>query len=196
MNTELGNQIKQLRGEGFSYREISKRLDCAKSTVAYYCSDNEKENVKNRQEKQKKKNIGYFSARKRLDNFKRSNHTPRKSKKVAETAKEKLKKKQNMITHYFRNRELNEERFNFNEVVKKFGDNPKCYLTGKDIDWNDPNTFSFDHIVPVSKGGKNTLDNLGLCRFDVNQSKNDLSVEEFVSLCKEVLENFGYKVKK
>lgn len=196
MNTELGNQIKQLREDGLSYREISKRLDCAKSTVAYYCNDTEKENVKKRQEKQKKKNIGHFSAKKRLCMFKRTKHTPRKSKRFAETEKEKVKKKQNMITHYFRNRELNEEKFNFNEVMKKFGDNPKCYLTGRDINWDDPNTFSFDHIVPVSKGGENTLDNLGLCCFEVNQSKNDLSIEEFVSLCKEVLENFGYKVKK
>jgi len=197
MNTELGNQIKQLRKDGLSYRQIQKELGCAKSTIAYYCNDTEKENVKNRKEKQKKKNIGHFSARQRLDTFKREKYIPRKSKKFAETDNEKSKKKSNMIYHFFRrNNELNEEKFQFNDIMKKFGDNPKCYLTGRDINWDDPNTFSFDHIVPVSKGGKNTLDNLGLCCFDANQSKKDLSVEEFVSLCKDVLENFGYEVKK
>lgn len=42
--TELSKQILELRSLGKSYRQIASDLGCAKSTVAYHCSDtNQKE---------------------------------------------------------------------------------------------------------------------------------------------------------
>ena len=80
------------------------------------------------------------------------------------------------------------------DLLKKFGSNPRCYLTGKDIDINKPSTYQFDHIVPVSKGGESTFENLGVTTPEANYAKGNLSVEEFIELCKDVLHNFGYKV--
>lgn len=54
------------------------------------------------------------------------------------------------------------------------GTNVKCYLTGTPIDLT-KDDYCFDHIVPVSKGG---------------------TIEEYLSLCKQVLEHHGYTVSK
>lgn len=38
--TTLGEQIIQLRLDGLSYRQIEKKLGCAKSTINYHCEKN------------------------------------------------------------------------------------------------------------------------------------------------------------
>ena len=72
--------------------------------------------------------------------------------------------------------------------------NNKCYLSGRDIDLDNASSFHFDHIVPKSKGGTHDLDNLGLCVPEANVAKGELSVDEFIALCKDVLEHNGYQV--
>lgn len=69
------------------------------------------------------------------------------------------------------------------DVIEKFGENPKCYLTGLSINYSDSSTYSFDHIIPQSKGGPNTLDNLGLSHPIANIMKNVNSVEELKKWC-------------
>ena len=56
--------------------------------------------------------------------------------------------------------------------------------------------LEFDHIIPKSKGGTNTLSNLGLCVKDANTAKGDMSVDELVDLCKDILQHNGYEIKK
>ena len=56
--------------------------------------------------------------------------------------------------------------------------------------------YCFDHIIPVSKGGSNDLSNLGITTPAANYSKSDLTVEEYLNLCKLVLEHHGYTVNK
>ncbi len=82
------------------------------------------------------------------------------------------------------------------DIINKFGDNPQCYLTGKLIDIYKPRTYQFDHIIPVAKGGDNSLSNLGICTKQVNSSKTDMTPEEYIELCKEVLTHAGYEVTK
>jgi CRISPR/Cas system Type II protein with McrA/HNH and RuvC-like nuclease domain len=72
----------------------------------------------------------------------------------------------------------------------------KCYLTGRAINIENSEEYELDHIIPVSKGGSCELTNMGIACVAANQAKKDLSVEEFIQLCKEVCENFGYEVKK
>lgn len=48
----------------------------------------------------------------------------------------------------------------------------------------------------VSKGGTNDLSNLGITIPIANYSKSDLTVEEYLELCKKVLEHYGYTVNK
>lgn len=51
----LKDKILALRSEGKSYNEISKELGCAKSTVAYHCSDGQTEKSLRRQTQRRNK---------------------------------------------------------------------------------------------------------------------------------------------
>lgn len=82
------------------------------------------------------------------------------------------------------------------DIIKKFGENPKCYLTGDLIDINKTRTYEFDHIIPKSRGGENTLDNLGICTKTANRIKHDMTPDELINQCKKILEHNGFKVNK
>ena len=82
----------------------------------------------------------------------------------------------------------------YKDLLSKFSETPKCYLTGRNIDLCDSNSYNLDHIIPKAKGGLNTIENLGLTCRDANSSKTDLLIDEYLILCKEVLKNFGYTV--
>lgn len=80
------------------------------------------------------------------------------------------------------------------EISNKIGENPKCYLTGDKIDLKDSRSYHFDHIIPRAKGGQNTVENLGIATKIANQSKTEMTVDEYIQHCIKVLNNFGYKV--
>ena len=171
----MKDKILNLRLEGKSYNEIVNILKCSKSLVAYYCGNNQKEKTKERVKKFRDSD----PILKKVDNFKNS------------------KKRLNDACKDFQSRKGDNKRtFSRKDILNKFGDNPKCYLTGRSIDWNDGTTFSFDHIIPVYLGGDNSLENLGLTCVDANNAKHKLTVDDFLSLCKEVLEYNGYVVSK
>jgi len=56
--------------------------------------------------------------------------------------------------------------------------------------------YWFDHIVPRSRGGQNTLENLGIAIPEANKAKGNLHLNEFLNLCEMILLNFGYGVTK
>ena len=78
--------------------------------------------------------------------------------------------------------------FTLEEFLEKTGDSPICYLTGQPIDISKPKSYQFDHKIPRSRGGDNSLDNLGLCVNRANRAKYDLTPEEFYYLCKDIVE--------
>lgn len=61
---------------------------------------------------------------------------------------------------------------------------------------NDNDDYDLDHIIPVSRGGSNELSNLGVSIPVANKSKSNLTLEEYLELCKKVLEHHGYTVTK
>ena len=63
----------------------------------------------------------------------------------------------------------------------------KCYLTGKSLVLGV--NASLDHLEPRSKRDDlvNNIHNLRWCDKDVNRIKRDLSYEDFIKMCKEVL---------
>jgi 5-methylcytosine-specific restriction endonuclease McrA len=81
--------------------------------------------------------------------------------------------------------------FNYQDVLERIGQQPSCYLTGRPINLNEPDTYNFDHIVPASKGGDNSLDNLGLALKEANQGKSDMLLDDFLDLCEDVLRHHG-----
>jgi 5-methylcytosine-specific restriction endonuclease McrA len=163
----LGSKILKLREQGKSYKQIKDKLGCSKGTISYHCGKGQK--LKTAQRKKNRivvSRVYDFQYDRKIKN----NFQSKRSKRI--------------IT------------FNWQDVIEKFGWETHCYLTGRPINIKSPKDYHFDHINPVSKGGSNTLDNLGITCCAANKAKNDLSVNEFLALCKEVLEHNGYKVKK
>ncbi len=180
-NERMKDKILELRCQGKSYNEIALILNCSKSTVSYYCGKGQKEKSKERVSK--KRSLDHPASRK-VENF--------IGRKKVKNATEKFQ----MRDGSGRLDSMKDAKivFKVSDVLDKFGENPKCYLTGRPIDWNDPKSYSFDHVVAASRGGSNSLENLQLVCPEVNCAKSDLSVEEFIGFCKEVLEYNGYFV--
>lgn len=173
----------KLKNEGKSYNQIAKILGCTQSNVSYHCSPDQKQKTIDRNKKNKKAHP-YYS---KLNTYLYIKYNKPKEKTIS-------KKKQNIllmkILYYSRDRENNKlmkALFTVQDVLNKFGEHPKCYLTGEDIDISKPKTYHFDHKIPVSRGGDNSLENLGICTKEANFAKRDMTVEEFYSLCEKVI---------
>ncbi|MBP6238759.1 MAG: HNH endonuclease [Saprospiraceae bacterium] len=166
----MKDKILALRAEGKSYNEIKAILGCSKSTISFHCGEGQKEKNKIRAASFRLKN----PVLRKIDNF------------INRGVSVKCR-------DFQRNRDLgiytNGRQFLFNikDVLNKIGENPKCYLTGREIDLSKPNTYHFDHIIPVANGGDSNLDNLGITCRSVNIAKGTLSVDDFILLCKEVV---------
>lgn len=172
----MKEQILKLREEGKTYNEIQSILGCSKGTISYHLGDNQKEKTLNRTRKRRKDDLILS----KVNSFKEKNRG-------------RVRDFQRRNNGHLNNK----QEFNFTtiDVLKKIK-NLKCYLTGKSINLLDSKSFAFDHIIPSSKGGLNTLDNLGLTDSTINKMKHDLSVDEFINKCKEVLEYQGYNIRK
>lgn len=175
----MKNTILKLRAEGLSYSKICSQLGCSKATVAYHCNNTTKTKTLNTTKRLRKDD----TLINKVDKFKR--------RRGGITDKTKEFQRRDKFTG-----KNSKAKFSFfaDDVKQKIGTDPKCYLTGRLIDLSSPNTFHFDHILPVSKGGDNSLENLGIACKAANMSKHDLTLDEFISLCIEVLNFQGYGV--
>lgn len=175
----MKEKILKLRQEGKSYKEICDILGCSKGVVSYHCGYGQKEKQLARQRRLRSKlvmlhkveNFQYNGIVKyRTDSFQRKERHGKKRSKCHVT-------------------------FSWRDVIEKFGWETTCYITGRRINLREPKTYQFDHMVPASKGGSDTIDNLGICCRNANQAKHDMLFDDFLQLCKEVLEYNGYEVK-
>ncbi len=165
INMSIKEQILEYRQKGYTYQQIKKVLGCSKSTISYHLGDGQKIKAYDRVKKQR---MIYPW----------------------------LHKSEHFFDMYGDNelltgRERGFDRKKINDYLQTID---KCYLSGRHINVNDINTYEFDHIYPRTLGGTNTFDNLGVARPEANRAKNDLTVDEFIELCKDVLINFGYDV--
>lgn len=187
----MKNEIIRLREEGHTYTQICQILGCSKGTVAYHCGFGQKEKTRQRNQESKEKN----NACNKVWNFKtaelrRQNRSKKDAKTRVQVKLGSFKKgKRRGYT------EIERESFTLKDVVAKFGQQTRCYLTGRSIDLYDPNTYNLDHIVPIAKGGNSLLENLGVLNPQANAAKSDMTVKELLALCKEILEHNGYVVK-
>lgn len=62
-------------------------------------------------------------------------------------------------------------------ILKLQEQNYSCFYTGRLL--IPGNNLTIDHVIPVSKGGDNSLDNLVWCDTAVNRLKSCTSVEDF-----------------
>lgn len=89
----------------------------------------------------------------------------------------------------FLRRGIEPKNFTVEDVILKFGEHPRCPLTGKMIDYGKPKTFAFDHIVPVARGGAATLENLQLLSPAANSAKWKWMDHEFIEICRKMGNN-------
>jgi CRISPR/Cas system Type II protein with McrA/HNH and RuvC-like nuclease domain len=85
---------------------------------------------------------------------------------------------------------------NIKKVIDKYNiteENTKivCRYTGDILDWKRPEECQVDHIIPRSRGGENTLENLQIISKKANQAKGDMTHEEFIEFIKLVNSNLA-----
>lgn len=162
----MKEQILKLRSEGKSYRQIQEELGCSSGTIAYHCGKGQKEKVRDKQIELKK--TVKYKVYSKIDGF-LSRNTNRN--------RLYLKRTEAIINYY-------------NQIIN----NPYCYLTGEKIDLLDNSAYQLDHIIPHSKGGSNSLENMGLTTKNANQAKSDMTKDELIDLCKKILIHNGYTI--
>lgn len=186
----LGPKINALRLQGLSYKDIQNTLGCSLGTISYYLGKGQKEKTKKRRTKI---SPSTYSHVKRVNYF--QNPTIRKQKKLnpknSFTRREMTKSITDKTSRFQRS-----SAFNYKDVYAKHGDHFQCALTGRPLTWNEPHTYEYDHILPVARGGNSSIENLQIVCIDANRAKGDMTEEEFLDLCKEVVLQAGYKVYK
>lgn len=198
--TELGKNIFELRKLGKSHSEIANEIGCSKSTVSYWCNDTtSKKSSELKKKKREERDVNYLFSR-RVSAFKEDRSRRKKGvgKITAANRKSTWYKiyYSKIIGFRDRNKMEVEKSYSYDEALTHLGGiETKCYLTGKTINI-ETDDYCLDHIIPVSKGGSNELENMGITTPEANASKTDLTVEEYLELCKTVLQNFGYTVTK
>jgi 5-methylcytosine-specific restriction endonuclease McrA len=59
----------------------------------------------------------------------------------------------------------------------------RCALSGRPLT---PSNCSLDHIIPLSRGGAHTLDNVQIVRDEVNRAKGQMTDDELFGLCVDI----------
>ena len=192
----MKEQILKLRNEGKSYNEIKNILGCSKGTISYHCGEGQKEKTALRQ-KSLKKNIVLT----KLSRFRyaahKNNKKPKGHTRLQKNINESLRCFQKKDNLYKTSNKTNPKlpfTFTWQEVVDKFGEDTNCYLSGEKINLF-INNYHFDHIIPTSRGGNNSFDNLGILHETVNFMKHSLTPEELIEWCKKILIYNGYIIK-
>lgn len=162
----MKEKILHLRSKGKSYNSIVKILGCSKATVSYHCGKGQKE--KNNVRNKRNKSTIIYRINAKIDSFRARSDSG--------------------YYGYVKR----------DSVTKKYQDkilkNPSCYLTGRDINLLDVDSYSLDHVNPFNLSKDNSVRNMGISCKEANLSKSFMTVKQYLSLCKEVLEHNGYKV--
>lgn len=178
----MKDQILNLRKKGLSYNDIQQKLKCSKSTISYHCGQDQKIKKNQRQQQRRSSNVLI----QKVENFRN-----RKSKNIIYDLDNRDPHKilYMKLQRFSMNRKTRKvkQQFSLQDLIDKIGDNPTCYLTGRPIDLSDGRSYHLDHIVPISRGGSNDLSNCQIACKEANQAKNNLSYNEFVKLCQEVI---------
>lgn len=165
----MRDKILKLRSEGKTYNEIVAITGASKSTVSYHCGEGQREKTAKRRQKRLESDTFV----KKTENFKYN------------------KKGLNNKFTRFKGKGFAQYDYTYNDIKKIAEENPVCYLSGRPLNYQDPQSFHFDHKIPVSQGGDNSLENLGIASQEANIAKSDMSLEYFLDLCEDILRHHG-----
>ena len=190
MTTKLNKQIIALRQKRYTYSQIIKVLKCSRSTVSYALRKRTRLLTKQKNDNQP---VHYKRIQNKLYTFKnpKTRKTPTPIWYLNPTPRQ-ITKSISTKAHTFQRRMA----FNYKDVHKKYGDQFPCALTGRPLKFSEPHTYEYDHIMPHSRGGDNSLSNLQILCPEANQAKGMMTDDEFKDLCKEVIIHAGYKIYK
>lgn len=77
----------------------------------------------------------------------------------------------------------------YEDIRDKLGMPEKCYLCGDSI--TDLSKAEVDHVMPLSKGGEHTIENLSWTHERCNQLKQGDTLPELYELLNKILNNWG-----
>jgi len=189
--TPLNKQIIALRKKGLSFSQIANQLKCSRSTVSYALRKKTRKLAKERS-KNYPKNL------KAIINKIYSFQNPQPLSKQIKPAWYLNKSKRQALKSISdkANRFQRPMTFNYKDVYKKYGDTFPCALTGRPINFHDPDTYEYDHKTPTSRGGDNSMDNLQIVCPEANRAKGMMTDQEFLNLCKEIVIHAGHRIYK
>jgi len=189
--TPLNKQIIELRKKGLSFNQIAKKLICSKSTVSYALRKKTRDLAKER-------NDNYPRNLKAIINKIYSFQNPKPLSKQPKPAwyLNKSKRQTSKAISDKANRFQRPMTFNYKDVHAKYGDTFPCALTGRPIDFHDPDTYEYDHKTPTARGGDNSMDNLQIVCPEANRAKGMMTDQEFLDLCKEIVIHAGHRIYK
>ena len=171
----LKKKIKEMHSAGYSRKQIIEELGCTKSTVSYSLND-------------VRKTKKTCPLTKKIHTFKkRYNET------IKEIESFKLDENLSIFVHKINTFKKGETVIrgttpNKKNVLEKFANNKNCRLCGMTCDFTNSKSYSFDHYVPKSRGGDNSLENMQLLCMQCNQMKHAMLQEEFLEKCKRIVE--------
>lgn len=183
--TQLKNEILKLGSQGYSYNQIVKLLNCSKGTVCYHLGKNQKEKTKVR----RKNYILQHPFIKKINTFKNCKYNKKGRNQLHGWKKLLTLKVELFLRRRLKGNKIMNHNFSVQDVINKFGEHPMCYITGEKINIYEPRTYNFDHIIPVSRGGDNSIDNLGICTKQANAAKSDMTYDELIVFCNKVIEH-------
>lgn len=188
----MKEEILKLRSEGKSYSEIKDILGCSKGLISYHCGIGQKEKTSERRRNRRKNillnKVEMFKSRKNTDGY--SDDVKIRAKRYMP---ENVRKFQGIKELDY---ETENNYFRWEDVIEREGgEETKCYLSGEKINLIE-NQYQLDHIIPKSRGGSNSLNNLGITHKVVNQMKHNLTPIELFEWCEKILIHNGYEVKK
>jgi 5-methylcytosine-specific restriction endonuclease McrA len=180
------DEILRLRKLGYSYPQIQTELKCSKGTISYHCGEGQKDKTAKRRSSHRN---NQHPLTRKIENFHLKNKIHKKNNSSIQTLNRILRIK---IEKFSMSKQgvYNNMSFTVADFLKKVGDNPSCSLTGRSINLLDSRSYQLDHIMPRAKGGDNSLDNCQLTCREANQAKHELTTEEFIALCREVVSHF------